>query len=108
MDSKVKNQFIRGTTPTHIFKLPIDTNTIDQLRITYHQLGKTVLELTQEDVEIKEGKISYTLTQEQSFQFTSGHNVDIQIKVLTTMGIVMASQIMSVSVDKVLNTEVLT
>ena len=38
---------IRGTTPTHIFKLPIDTSTIRQLRITYVQYGKTVLEVTE-------------------------------------------------------------
>lgn len=44
---------IRGTTPTHIFKLPIDISSIRrQLRITYSQYSKTVLEVTEADVVI--------------------------------------------------------
>lgn len=44
------NRLRRGTTPTHIFDLSIDTGQITQLRITYHQLRREVLELTQDDV----------------------------------------------------------
>lgn len=43
---------IRGTTQTHIFKLPIDISSIRQLRITYSQYSKTVLEVTEADVVI--------------------------------------------------------
>lgn len=34
----------QGTTPTHVFTLPIDTSTISQLRITYIQGGTVVLD----------------------------------------------------------------
>lgn len=34
---------IRGTTPTHIFQLPMDTGDLKQIRITYSQLGRVLL-----------------------------------------------------------------
>lgn len=33
---------IRGTTPTHTFRLSIETSSIIEVRITYVQLGKTL------------------------------------------------------------------
>lgn len=52
---------IRGSTPTHTFNLSIDTSTIKRLRLTYVQYGN-ILEKTEDDVTISDGKISYTLT----------------------------------------------
>lgn len=98
---------IRGTTPTHIFKLPIETNTIRQLRITYNQGGKTILEATEADCTMTGKEIRYRLTQEDTLLFTPLAVVELQIKVLTTDDNVMASRIMSLPVEKILNTEVL-
>lgn len=98
---------IRGTTPTHTFRLSIETSTISQLRITYVQLGKTVLEKIEEDARLGEKSISVTLTQEESMGFRAGTDVEIQLKVLTTVGTVLASPVISLSVGKILNTEVL-
>ena len=99
---------IRGTTPTHIFKLPIETGTIRQLRITYNQCGKTVLEATEADCTLTGQEIRFRLTQEDTLLFTPLAAVELQIKVLTTDDNVMASKVMSLSVEKILNTEVLT
>ena len=99
---------IRGTTPTHIFKLPIETDTIRQLRITYNQCGKTVLEATESDCTLTGQEIRYRLTQEDTLLFTPLAAVELQIKVLTTDDNVMASKVMSLAVEKILNTEVLT
>lgn len=98
---------IRGTTPTHTFRLSIDTNTITELRITYVQLGKTVVEKTEKDVKMGEKSISLTLTQEESLEFRAGSAVEVQLKVLTNVGTVLASPVISLNVDKILNTEVL-
>lgn len=98
---------IRGTTPTHTFRLSIDTNTITELRITYVQLGKTVVEKTEKNVKMGEKSISLTLTQEESLEFRAGSAVEVQLKVLTNVGTVLASPVISLNVDKILNTEVL-
>lgn len=98
---------IRGTTPTHTFRLSIDANTITELRITYVQLGKTVVEKTEKDVKMGEKSISLTLTQEESLEFRAGSAVEVQLKVLTNVGTVLASPVISLNVDKILNTEVL-
>lgn len=98
---------IRGTTPTHTFRLSIETNTITELRITYVQLGKTVVEKTENDVKLGEKSISLTLTQEESLQFRAGSEVEVQLKVLTNVGTVLASPVISLTVGKILNTEVL-
>lgn len=98
---------IRGTTPTHTFRLSIETSTITELRITYVQLGKTVVEKTENDVKLGEKSISLTLTQEESLEFRAGSEVEVQLKVLTNVGTVLASPVISLTVGKILNTEVL-
>lgn len=98
---------IQGTTPTHIFKLPIDTSTIRQLRITYAQYGKTVLEATEADVTKTGHEIRYRLSQADTLKFKVPEAVALQIKLLTEDGSVMASRIMTLTVEKILNTEVL-
>lgn len=98
---------IRGTTPTHTFRLSIETSSIIEVRITYVQLGKTVIEKTEEDVKMGEKSISLTLTQEESLEFRAGSEVEVQLKVLTNVGTVLASPVISLNVGKILNTEVL-
>lgn len=98
---------IRGTTPTHTFRLSIETGSIIEVRITYVQLGKTVIEKTEKDVRMGEKSISLTLTQEESLEFRAGSEVEVQLKVLTNVGTVLASPVISLNVDKILNTEVL-
>lgn len=98
---------IRGTTPTHTFRLSVETSSIIEVRITYVQLGKTVIEKTEEDVRMGEKSISLTLTQEESLEFRAGPEVEVQLKVLTNVGTVLASPVISLNVDKILNTEVL-
>ena len=98
---------IRGTTPTHVFKLPIDTSTICQLRITYCQFCKKVLEVTEDGVTLDGQEVRYHLSQEDTLRFKPQGQVEVQIKVLTEDGNVMASKVMALPVDKVLNAEVL-
>lgn len=99
---------IRGTTPTHIFRLPVDTSTIREIRITYCQFGRTVMEKTEKDVTMDGDIVQFTLTQEESLLFRAGSNkVQLQVKVLTTANTVLASPVKAMSVEEILNEEVL-
>ena len=98
---------IRGSTPTHVFRLPISTELIKALRITYVQKQKTVLEKTEQDVTMDGTTISLRLTQEETLAFNAECRVKIQLKVLTVNEDVLASRITEVFVEQVLNEEVL-
>lgn len=98
---------IRGSTPTHVFRLPISTELIKALRITYVQKQKTVLEKTEQDVTMDGTTISLRLTQEETLAFNAECRVKIQLKVLTVNEEVLASRITEVFVEQVLNEEVL-
>lgn len=98
---------IQGTTPTHVFRLPMDTGTIRRVRITYCQNNRTVLEATESDVIMNGSEIRYRLPQACTMKFNPKAHVELQLKVLTDDGNVLASKVMQLSVSKILNTEVL-
>lgn len=98
---------IQGTTPTHIFRLPIDAAVIAEVRITYEQLGKTMIEKTEKDVQMTGYTITLGLSQEETLRLNHRALVRLQVKVLTTDGQVMASKIRNIQVDEILSTEVL-
>lgn len=100
----------RGTTPTHTFTLPdnLKTATLSTLYITYAQRGETVLEKTLSDVTINNGVITCTLTQAETLLFSvrnharSTDDVAIQVRMKTSDGTAMASDIMRIPVQDVL------
>ena len=100
----------RGTTPTHTFTLPdnLKTATLSALYITYAQRGKTVLEKTLSDVMINNGVITCTLTQADTLKFEvldqhcGCDKVAIQVRMKTSDGTAMASDIMRISVQDIL------
>lgn len=99
---------IRGTTPTHVFRLPIATDTIKALRITYAQMGCTVLDKTENDVHMDGNTVTLTLTQEDTLRFDTAYPVYWQMKVLTHAGTLLACQVKRLTVGDILNDEVLT
>ena len=100
----------RGTTPTHTFTLPdnLKTATISALYITYAQHGTTVLEKTLSDVTINDGVIICALTQADTLKFEvldqhcGCDKVAIQVRMKTSDGAAMASDIMRIPVQDVL------
>lgn len=100
----------RGTTPTHTFTLPDDLTsaTISALYITYAQGSKTVLEKTLSDVTINGGVITCTLTQADTLKFEvldqhcGCDKVAIQVRMKTSDGTAMASDIMPVPIRDIL------
>ncbi len=103
----------QATTPEHTFKLPVDTDTCDIIQVTYEQ-GKTQLVKEKNRGEIPDEmtldgqKVIILLTQEETLLFSAKHPVEVQIRVLTNTGRVLASQIWEVDVSKSLNKEALT
>ena len=98
---------IRGTTPTHIFNIPLAASEIKEIKITYSQNGSVVLSKKKGDCEIIDNVVTVTLSQEDTFKFNSAMHVKIQMRVMTNTGCVMGSKTMTVSVDDCLDSEVL-
>lgn len=96
-----------GTTPRHTFTFPFDTSLIEELKITYAQNKKTVFEKYLADCDVEANSVSYTLTQQETFLFAEGVNVEVQARVLTTAGDALASDIRIVTADRCLDREVL-
>lgn len=100
----------RGTTPTHTFTLPdnLKTATLSALYITYAQRGTTVLEKTLDDVTNNNGVLNCTLTQADTLKFEvldkhcGCDKVAIQVRMKTSDGTAMASDIMSVPIRDIL------
>ena len=100
----------RGTTPTHTFTLPdnLKTATLSALYITYAQHGTTVLEKTLGDVTNNNGVLTCTLTQADTLAFEvldqrcGCDKVDVQVRLKTSDGAAMASDIISVPVMDIL------
>ena len=92
-----------GTTPTHTFNLPISTDDVAALRITYEQSGKIVLQKEKEDCTLRDKQVIVKLSQEDSLQFDSNVIVRIQLKVLTTGGDVIISKVIKKSTNIVLD-----
>ena len=98
---------IRGTTPTHEFKVPYEKALIKTVKITYSQNDKLIFSKRTEDCTIKDGLISVTLTQEETFACKLGVFVDVQVRILTVRDEVTSSNIMHDTVYKSLDDEVL-
>lgn len=99
---------IRGTTPKHEFTLQFDTSLIKTIEITYAQCGKVVLKKGTADCEMSGSTVRVRLTQEETLKFDDKTYAEIQIRVLTTSGEVLASRKMSARVEAALSNEVLT
>lgn len=95
---------IRGTTPTLEFTMPFDTSLIAELYITITQNGATALEKTLSDCNCNDTSVSLTPTQEDTLRLEQKPYSDseMQIRVRTVAGEVLASDIMSIYVGRIL------
>ena len=97
----------KGTTPTHIFDLPFPASLVQEAEITYMQGGQEVLKKHLADCKLEGDNISVTLTQAETFLFQGEGCVEIQVRVKTEAGDVLASNIMRTSCERCLSCEVL-
>ena len=98
---------IRGTTPSHIFQLPFNTDTLKEIRISYAQDDIVIVEKTTEDCTLEADTITVKLTQEETLKFIHGKTAKIQLKVKLLDGNTLATYPLRVDVGEILNEEVL-
>jgi hypothetical protein len=98
------DSMIRGTTPTLEFTMPFDTSLIAELYITITQNNATALEKTLSDCNCNDTSVSLTLTQEDTLRLEQKPYSDseMQIRVRTVAGEVLASNIMRIYVGRIL------
>lgn len=97
---------IRGTTPTNTFILPfyMEVADISALYVTYSQNGIVIVDKSLNDVTIsvKDNLIvTLKLTQEDTLKLSEG-KVKIQIRLKTSDGVAMASNIVNTYASEVL------
>ena len=98
---------MRGTTPTHSFVLPIETDTIKTVQIVYRQNGSIKLEKGNDDCTLEGNTVTLKLTQEDTFAFADNACVEVQIRVLTKDGDALASGVKRIRCDECISDEVL-
>lgn len=96
------DDMIRGTTPTVEFELPMEVNTLSQLYVTFCQGGISRIEKTLADCVAAGTVLSTRLTQEETLRLNDKKPVEIQLRVKTMHGEVLASEIIEVTVERIL------
>lgn len=92
----------RGTTPTLKFTLPFDTSTLDAVWVTIAQGGKVIINKEKADCDLKDKDITITLTQGETLKLTAENKAEIQLRVLTTDGLALASAIFREDTNRIL------
>lgn len=90
-----------GETPVHVFDTDVDLRKA-RVYVTYDQYGKTILEKTNEDMDIQETYVSVTLTQAETLRFKANSNVEIQLRWVFENGVAAKSDIFVSKTDRLL------
>ena len=93
---------IRGTTPTLQFTLPIDTSTLSCMYVTLAQRGLVVAEKDLTECDCDGADVSCKLTQDDTLRINALYPVEIQVRVKTTGGDALASQIVTMPAGRIL------
>lgn len=92
---------IRGTTALNIFNTNKDLRDA-KVFVTYSQIGRTVIEKTNEDIIINADNIEVPLEQKDTLKLSAKYPLSIQIRYVRDNGVANASNIVQTNVDDVL------
>jgi hypothetical protein len=92
---------VRGTTPIHTFSTNTDLSRC-RVYVTYKQDSRTIVEKTNEDMNISRDGILVTLTQAETLRFKANRPVEIQARYVDEYGTACASNIVTTTVEEVL------
>lgn len=101
---------IQGTTPTLLFNLPFSTSLIKAVEIVIKYVDdykKVLITKNLADCELGDASVSTRLTQEETLQLPAPATTLVQLRVLTTDDIALATLPYSVTVKKLLSGEVI-
>ncbi len=90
----------RGSTPTFIFSLPLDTSCLKEIEIFFLQKGQLILTVDRQALSMDGKEVSFMMSEQESMAFASSLPAEIQIRLVTTDGTVWISEIRSFSVRK--------
>ncbi len=93
---------IRGTTPTLIFDLPMDTKNLEAIYVTIGQKGRIILDKGIDALERSGKRIILRLTQKDTLELQGNQTSEIQIRVKTFAGDALASRIFQVNTERIL------
>ena len=97
----------KTTTPTFRLTIPYTADEIDNFVLSLVQQGKTVYTLTQDDCEVTDSKIIFTLTQEQTAVFVHRYPIHLQVRIMLTSGVVVSSAVEHIYVHRSLDDTIL-
>ena len=93
---------IRGTTPLLGFRLPVHTENIDEVLITFAQRNKELFTVDNAACDFDEDMVNVLLSQEQTLALGSNAYVDVQFRIVDTRGHRLASDILHIPVGRLL------
>ena len=92
----------RGTTPTLNFELPFAADTIADGFISIAQNRRVVIDKPISDWIISGNTVKVTLTQEETLHLVVSNTTEIQLRVKLADGTALASEIFTVSIERIL------
>ncbi len=93
---------IRGTTPTLEFTIPFDTELLAEAYVTLAQNREVIIDKKLSDCECSGNVITVKLTQEDTLKLQCNCLAEVQIRARTIDGNAVASDIETVSPDRIL------
>lgn len=97
----------KGTTPKLAFSLPFDTSGVSCVRVVFALNNTPILVKEGEECSFKENFVVLAFTQEETFLFECDTNYKVQMRVKLIDGSVIASDIMTLPVERCLDEEVI-
>ncbi len=95
--------FVRpGTTPIICFYLPFEYDVVAEMWFTVSQRGTELFTKYKNEMEVEGSKVIVKLSQEETLRLNQGQKVEIQVRIRTTGGDALASQVITIEVDKIL------
>ena len=101
---------IQGTTPTILYNLPFSSSLIKSAEITIKYIDnykKILIKKELSDCELGENTISTMLTQEETLAIPAKSTVSVQLRILTVDDVVMATEVNTVTVKRLLAKDVI-
>lgn len=101
---------IKGTTPTLHYNLPFESSVVKtaEIVVEYVDANKSIKIIkTTEDCTIGENYIEAVLTQEETLQLPAPSTVNVQLRLVTTDGLVLATEVEKITVKRLLKEDVI-
>ena len=96
---------MRGTTPTHTFKLPFDVGIVKKAKITYKYGDSVILKKNTNDCTLEGNTISVKLTREETIKFPDDAIVKVQLEIETNAANCLKTVVYKLYSSELLNEE---